>query len=255
MKDAVVEQEVKTYFTNQFVGDEKAGFTFFDEIIWVKGGTTLGIKGMCSFRIVSILADPQILNSTFENIVVFTKLTKQGGKMAATVEFTRNEIERATEFAKRSAPTTYNRRGELPVRHERNIRISKLGEIAFAKFLRTNGKELSGSEDMFTVWEDIYKVDRMDFHTSDGKTIYIKTASESYHTRILVPHDQYRQQRKDYYVGVRIFAGEVTAEVVGFAAWAELEPFGGGDYPAYARALDSLHPISELLDIIPDAQQ
>lgn len=175
--------------------------------------------------------------------------------MSATIEFTADEIASATEFAKRSAPTTYNRRGELPVRHERNSRIGKLGEIAFAKFLRENGKELSGNEDMFTVWDDIYKVDRMDFQTSDGKTIDIKTASESYHTRILVPHDQYRQQRKDYYVGVRIFAGEVTAEVIGFAAWDELEPFGGGDYPAYARSLDFLHPISELLDLIPDATQ
>ena len=175
--------------------------------------------------------------------------------MSTTIEFTADEIESATEFAKRSAPTTYNRRSELPVRHERNSRIGKLGEIAFAKFLRENGKEVSGSEDMFTVWDDIYKVDRMDFQTSDGKTIDIKTASESYHTRILVPHDQYRQQQKDYYVGVRIFAGEVTAEVIGFAAWGELEPFGGGDYPAYARKLDSLHPISELLEMIPDAPQ
>ena len=174
--------------------------------------------------------------------------------MSATIEFTADEIASATGFAKRSAPTTYNRRGELPVRHERNSRIGKLGEIAFAKFLRENGKELSGSKHMFTVWDDIYKVDRMDFQTSDGKTIDIKTASESYHTRILVPHDQYRQQQKDYYVGVRIFAGEVTAEVIGFAAWDELELFGGGDYPAYARSLDLLHPISELLDLIPDAK-
>ena len=173
--------------------------------------------------------------------------------MSATIEFTADEIASATEFAKRSAPTTYNRRGELPVRHERNSRIGKLGEIAFAKFLRKNGKELSGNEDMFTVWDDIYKVDRMDFQTSDGKTIDIKTASESYHTRILDPHDQYKQQQKDYYVGIRIFAGEVTAEVIGFAAWEELEPFGGGDYPAYARALDLLQPISKLLGMMDDA--
>ena len=62
----------------------------------------------------------------------------------------------------------------------------------------------------------------MDFQTSDGKTIDIKTASESYHTRILVPHDQYRNQPKDYYVGVRILPGEATAEIIGFAAWGEL---------------------------------
>ena len=173
--------------------------------------------------------------------------------MSTTIEFTPDEIAKATEFAKQSAATTYNRRGEAPVRHERNSRIGKLGEIAFANFLRTNGKALLGSEDMFTVWKDIHEVDRMDFQTSDGKTIDIKTASESYHTRILVPYDQYQHQRKDYYVGIRIFPGEVTAEVIGFAMWAELESFGGGDYPAYARSLNLLHPISELLNMIPDA--
>ena len=172
--------------------------------------------------------------------------------MAATIEFTGDEIAKAAEFARRSAPTTYNRRDESPERHERNSRIGKLAEIAFAKFLRAQGKALLGSEDMFTVWEDIYEVDRMDFQTSDGKTIDIKTASESYHTRILVPHDQYRQQRKDYYVGVRIFAGEKTAEVIGFAVYDELEPFGRGDYPAYARSLNLLHPIGELLDMMED---
>ena len=173
--------------------------------------------------------------------------------MSATIEFTDADIRKASEFAKRSAPTTYNRRRESPVGHERNSRIGKLGEIAFAKFLRRNGKALLGSEDMFRVWSDTYQVDRMDFQTADGKLIDIKTASESYHTRILVPYDQYRHQRKDYYVGVRIFGGERTAQIVGFAPWEELEPFGRGDYPAYARSLNSLHPISELLDMMTDA--
>jgi len=108
---------------------------------------------------------------------------------------------------------------------------------------------------MFTVWQDIYEVDTMDFQTADGKTIDIKTASERYHTRILVPHDQYRRQRKDYYVGVRIFAGEQTAEVIGFAAYQELIPFGRGDYPAYARELQLLHPITELLKRMADTEE
>ena len=175
--------------------------------------------------------------------------------MSTTIAFTHEDIARAAEFARRSAPTTFNRRGKSIVRHERNSRIGKLGEIAFATFLRANGKNIAGSEDMFTVWEDIYKVDRMDFQTSDGKTIDIKTASESYHTRILVPYDQYQNQRKDYYVGVRILAAEESAEIIGFAAWAELAPFGGGDYPAYARALNLLHPIDTLLDMIQDASE
>ena len=173
--------------------------------------------------------------------------------MSATIEFTPDEIAKVTAFARNSATTTYNRRSEPPARYERNSRIGKLGKIAFAKFLRANGKALLGSEDMFTVWKDIHEVDAMDFQASHGKTIDIKTISESYHTRILVPYDQYQHQRKDYYVGIRIFPGEVTAAIIGFAVWAELEPFGGGDYPAYARSLNLLHPISELLNMIPDA--
>jgi len=175
--------------------------------------------------------------------------------MSTTITFTRDDIANAASFARRSAPTTYNRRSESPERHERNTRIGKLGEIAFATFLRANGKALTGSQEMFTVWQDIYEVDTMDFQTADGKTIDIKTASERYHTRILVPHDQYRRQRKDYYVGVRIFAGEQTAEVIGFAAYQELIPFGRGDYPAYARELQLLHPITELLKRMADTEE
>lgn len=173
--------------------------------------------------------------------------------LSTTITFSADEIERATEFAARAAASTYNRRGKSIVRHQRNSRIGKLGEMAFAKFLSANGKALSGSEDMFTVWDNIYRVDAMDFQTTDGKTIDIKTASEHYHTRILVPHDQYHQQPKAYYVGVRIFPGEETAEVIGFASWSELRPFGGGDYPAYAIQLDSLHPIRELMNLMADA--
>ena len=174
---------------------------------------------------------------------------------AIRITFSPDEIERATEFAKRAARSTYNRRGKSIVRHQRNSRVGKLGEIAFAKFLSANGKALSGSEDMFTVWDDTYEVDTMDFQTSDGKTIDVKTASEGYHRNILVPHDQYRNQPKDYYVGVRILPGEAGAEIIGFATWEELKPFNRGDYDAYARRLDLLHPISELLEMIPDAPQ
>ena len=172
---------------------------------------------------------------------------------AITITFSPSEIERATEFARRAARSTYNRRGKSIVRHQRNSRVGKLGEIAFAKLLSANGKALSGSEDMFTVWDDTYQVDTMDFQTSDGKTIDVKTASEGYHRNILVPHDQYRNQPKDYYVGVRILSGEQMAEVIGFAAWEELEPFERGDYLAYARRLDLLHPIEALLKLMQDA--
>ena len=93
-------------------------------------------------------------------------------------------------------------------------------------------------------------MDATDFQISDGKTIDIKTASKNYHTRILVPYDQYHNQRKDYCAGVRILSDEKTAEVMGFAAWEDLKPFGRGDYPAFAIGLNLLRPISTLLEMM-----
>ena len=56
----------------------KAGFTFFDEIIWVKGGANAGaLKGRVLFGSYPYPPTPKILDSTFENIIVFTKPGKR----------------------------------------------------------------------------------------------------------------------------------------------------------------------------------
>ena len=74
--------------------------------------------------------------------------------MANSIDFTRDDIEKATDFANAAEKATYNRRGKSQFRHNRNLRIGKLGEIAFAKFLSENKKMLLGHEDMFMVWEN-----------------------------------------------------------------------------------------------------
>ena len=57
---------------------QRAGFTFFDEIIWVKGGANAGaLKGRVLFGSYPYPPTPKILDSTFENIVVFTKPGKR----------------------------------------------------------------------------------------------------------------------------------------------------------------------------------
>ena len=174
--------------------------------------------------------------------------------MSATIEFTRDEIAKAAQFAEEVA--TYNRREVSSPEQIRDNRIGKLGEIAFANFLEANGKQRLGDEDMFTVWSDTRKVDKRDFLTSDGKTIDIKTASKHFHSRILVPSDQYEDQAKHYYVGVRISEGEKTATIMGYAIHGELKLFAGARYhPAYAIELNNLHPINELLDMIPDTHE
>lgn len=57
---------------------QRAGFTFFDEIIWVKGGANAGaLKGRVLFGSYPYPPTPKILDSTFENIIVFTKSGKR----------------------------------------------------------------------------------------------------------------------------------------------------------------------------------
>ena len=57
---------------------QRAGFTFFDEIIWVKGGANAGaLNGRVLFGSYPYPPTPKILDSTFENIVVFTKRGKR----------------------------------------------------------------------------------------------------------------------------------------------------------------------------------
>ena len=57
---------------------QQAGFTFFDEIIWVKGGANAGaLKGRPLFGSYPYPPTPKILDSTFENILVFTKPGKR----------------------------------------------------------------------------------------------------------------------------------------------------------------------------------
>ena len=174
--------------------------------------------------------------------------------MLATITFTADEIAKATKFAE--DVETYNRRQVRSSDQIRDNRIGKLAEIAFDRFLREHRKMTLGNEDMFTVWAGTRNVDKKDFETADGKTIDVKTASKSFHRRILVPSDQYEEQAKHYYVGVRISEDERTGTIMGYAIHGELKLFAGARYhPAYAIELNNLHPISELLDMIPDAQQ
>lgn len=70
-------------FIYPIVGDiisrvQKVGFTFFDEIIWVKGGANAGaLNGRPLFGSYPYPPTPKILDSTFENIMVFTKPGKR----------------------------------------------------------------------------------------------------------------------------------------------------------------------------------
>ena len=108
--------------------------------------------------------------------------------MPITVPFEQNEWAAARRFAKNSQQETY---GRLPATSEEEVErifVGKLGEVALAKFLKAQGTK---------------NVDAQGFLTADGKRIDVKSAHQSFHTRILGPADQFQNQPKDFYVGIR----------------------------------------------------
>ena len=162
------------------------------------------------------------------------------------------------KFVAEVAPHTYRRlrRSVSDEKHLRRIRVGKYGEVAFSRFLEEKGRQPSGAEDMFTVWAGTENVDALDFKTADGRTVDIKTASEKYHTRIIVPQDQFQNQRKDYYVGVRIDLAGPWANIKGYATPEDMMLSGvqnQGEGPGYERYLRDLRPIAELLAQFPPA--
>ena len=162
------------------------------------------------------------------------------------------------EFVARVAPHTYRRlsRSVDEETHRERIRVGKYGEVAFYRFLEKNGRQPLGAEGMFTVWAGTENVDAMDFTTADGKKVDIKAAYKSFHRLIIVPQDQYWNQRKDYYVGVRINLAGLWANIEGYATHADMMLSGvrnRGEGPGYERRLIDLRPIAGLLAQFPPA--
>lgn len=174
-----------------------------------------------------------------------------------SVGFTSEDLNAASAFAQGAAQHTYNRRRVTRNEQQRDIRVGKLGEIAFAKYLSENGKAVKGTDDMFTIWHNTHMVDKLDFETKEGKSIDVKTASKNYQKRILVPEDQFLNLPKDYYVGVRITEDERNAFIEGYATREEIESAGkfgrARSHPAYGKLLCELTRIDSLLLIMPDA--
>ena len=161
--------------------------------------------------------------------------TKQEEKRAATI--TDDERVKVSEFVEQSAH-------RIPYEERYLYYIGTLGEVAFAKFLRTKGKNSPSIEGIFAGRE---------FQTSDGKPIKVTTPSKEHYTRVLVRRDGYEQEPKDYYVGVRIFDSERASEVKGFAECKDLKEQSDIDDLPYGIEFDSLRPITELLDMMDNA--
>lgn len=157
----------------------------------------------------------------------------------------------------------YNR---IPSTTERRIErtfVGKLAELCFLNFL--NGKQKNYPQGtMFTIFPGQTNTDGYDFITRDDEsTVDVKSASKPFHSRIMVPIDQFRSVPKDYYVGVRINSKIdkknndkilihtiKNADIFGYCTYQDLDnmPTQNFGYPCKAIDLNKLRNIYTLLN-------
>ena len=111
---------------------------------------------------------------------------------------------------------------------------------------------------MFDIFEGSENVDKFDFKTKSGHTIDVKTASKSFHRRIMVPISQWHLE-KDYYVGIKIHTSSdrsikidsiSKATIYGFCTREQIgesETKNFGDGPCKHYLLNDLQNIEDLL--------
>lgn len=140
--------------------------------------------------------------------------------------------------------------------------VGKLAEYCFLNYLNSNGKNYPLGT-MFTIFNGQHNTDGYDFVTRSGQfTVDVKSASKPYHSRIMVPIDQFESMPKNFYVGVRLNAKVdennrilintiMSADIFGYCTYQQLanketEDFG---YPCKAMSLYELTNIQQLLNL------
>ena len=121
-----------------------------------------------------------------------------------TIKFSREDLIKCYNFSKAiiSDSNQYNRFSKNNTIQIERTFAGKLGEYAFLLYLRNIGINYPEG-DMFKIFQGQTNVDQFDFQTPNGKLIDIKVASKPFHSRIMIPIDQF-QLRKDFYVGIKL---------------------------------------------------
>lgn len=187
--------------------------------------------------------------------------------MVVTVEIKTDLIEKAKDFAIRKQKSSYKRLGEKEKEEQhQHLFIGKLTELIGQEGLRNANIPHYCPDKLKVVEEEFYKdvADCILFpNTSKQMKADFKSAWQSFHSRILVPQDQYFNQKKDVYIGVRLYCIDTdpiptfpnfrrNAEIYG---WVKREELHAPDlsssrrFPAYWVYLLELHPLNELLEI------
>ena len=129
------------------------------------------------------------------------------------IELTQADLKKATSFALEAQPET-NPDSRTKCEHLRNLRVGKLGEIAFRKWVISRGRRPLGDRHMFRVWKGWGNVDKHDFKTLKGKTIDVKT----FDLRSVRPWGRIM----DFYVEARVNPNETGAYIMGYASGADI---------------------------------
>jgi len=167
-----------------------------------------------------------------------------------TIKITDEDISKCKEFSEKVLKETYDRFHQDDKIREERIFYGKLGEVILLNYFLLNYIKIDTSG-MFEIYEGQSNVDQFDFKTSNGKTIDVKTAYKDYHTRVLIPFDQFDEGRaKDYYVGIKLDMENRVANICGYITKDQLKKNGKKDFGeglAYWEKLDNLFDIKNLL--------
>jgi hypothetical protein len=185
--------------------------------------------------------------------------------MIIRIEITDDQIEKAKDFAFRKQRSSYKRLGEKEKEEQyQHLFIGKLTELLGQEGLKI-AKIPHFCPDKLKVVEEEYYKDVADCilfpDTNNQLAVDFKSAWQRFHRRILVPQDQYFNQKKDVYIGIRLHCVDAhpiptfpnfkrEADVYGWAKRVELhEPDESSSrvVPAYWAYLSELHQLDELL--------
>lgn len=167
-----------------------------------------------------------------------------------TLSITNEDIIQCRDFTNEVVEQTYNRFNKNLKERKKRIFFGKIGEIVFFNYLISINKKIN-NKDMFKIYIGENNVDNFDFKTINNQTIDIKTAYENFHNRIVIPEDQFENNKsKDFYVGIKIFYKIKIAKIYGYTSREKLlfnkkQNFGEGY--AYWEFLNSLNDINFLI--------
>lgn len=186
--------------------------------------------------------------------------------MIVKLELTSNMKKNAKEFAIKKQPTSYPRLNETKEEQLQRLFIGKLTELIGQEGLKKVGIP-------HTCPDKLKVVEKMEYRDVADCVIYpntdkamltdFKSAWRKFHSRILIPEDQYFTQKKDIYIGVKLHLIDEEpiptfpnfkqkVDVYGWIKWEELHkpsPSSSRRFPAYWAYLRELHQMDELLNL------